>query len=78
MVHTAVSAGTEDFKMGKKLGLPMIPVIDDSANYLKNLSFLSGKNAKKDPRIILDYLLKEDKKGKNWVFEIFDYKHRYP
>src|SRR5205823_2737523 len=29
LVHTAVSAGQEDFKLGKKLGLPMIEVIDE-------------------------------------------------
>ena len=73
MVHTAVSAGVEDFKMGKKLGLPMIPVIEDDASYLPNLGFLSGKNAKKHPEIILDYL-----KEKDFVFKILRYKHRYP
>ncbi|MBU0569591.1 class I tRNA ligase family protein, partial [Patescibacteria group bacterium] len=79
MVHTAVSAGTEDFRLGKKLGLPMIPVIADDATYLPDLGFLTGKNAKKNPGVILDYLSDEDKKlGKNWVFDIFNYKHRYP
>ena len=78
LVHTAVSAGTEDFKMGKKLGLPMIPVIGDNADYLEGLGFLSRKNAKKNPRLILDYLEEQDKKGENWVFEIFNYMHRYP
>lgn len=78
LVHTAVSAGVEDFKMGKKLGLPMIPVIEDNANYLPEMGFLSGKNAKKNPRIILDFLIEQEKKGENWVFSIFNYKHRYP
>ncbi|MDO8610358.1 MAG: isoleucine--tRNA ligase [bacterium] len=78
MVHTAVSAGVEDFKLGRKLGLPMIPVIADNADYLPGLGEFSGKNAKKNPRIILDYLVEKDKKGENWVFEIFKYKHRYP
>jgi len=78
LVHTAVSAGVEDFKMGKKLGLPMIPVIGDNADYLDGLGFLTGKNAKKHPRLILDYLLEQDTKGENWVFEIQNYKHRYP
>lgn len=73
MVHTAVSAGTEDFKMGRKIGLPMIPVIDDGANYLKGLGFLTGKNAKKHPEIILDYL-----KENNFAYKIEKYKHRYP
>jgi isoleucyl-tRNA synthetase len=50
LVHTAVSAGVEDFKLGKKLGLPMIPVIEDDASYMPGLGFLSGQNAKKHPR----------------------------
>jgi len=73
LVHTAVSAGTEDFKLGKKLGLPMIPVITDNADYLPGLGEFSGKNAKQHPRLILDYMEKE-----NFVFEIHNYKHRYP
>lgn len=78
LVHTAVSAGSEDFKLGKKLGLPMIPVIADNADYLPGLGFLTGKNAKKNPRLILDYLLEREKKGENWVFKIHNYQHRYP
>jgi len=78
LVHTAVSAGQEDFQLGKKLGLPMIDVIGEEANYLEGLGEFSGKNAKKDPKIILDYLVAEDKKGRNWVFEILPYKHKYP
>jgi isoleucyl-tRNA synthetase len=79
MVHTAVSAGVEDFKMGKKLGLPMIPVIEDNADYMSGLGFLSGKNAKKHPEIILDYLKKElNQNGQTWAFAVVAYKHRYP
>ncbi len=78
LVHTAVSAGTEDFRLGKKLGLPMIPVIADNADYLSHMGFLAGKNAKNDPRIILDHLEEEEKKGKNYIFKIEKYKHRYP
>ncbi|MBI5127716.1 isoleucine--tRNA ligase [Candidatus Roizmanbacteria bacterium] len=79
MVHTAVSAGSEDFKMGKKLGLPMIPVIADNADYIEGLGFLTGKNAKKHPEIILDYLSEnKNRNGEHWTFEILNYKHRYP
>ncbi|OGE18116.1 isoleucine--tRNA ligase [Candidatus Daviesbacteria bacterium RIFCSPHIGHO2_12_FULL_37_11] len=78
LVHTAVSAGVEDFKLGQKLGLPMIDIIDEGANYLEDLGDFSGQNAKKDPRVILDFLENEDKKGENWVFKIEKYKHRYP
>ncbi|MCL5798280.1 MAG: class I tRNA ligase family protein [Patescibacteria group bacterium] len=78
MVHTAVSAGEEDFKLGKKLGLPMIPVIADNADYIGGFGEFSGKNAKKNPGIILDYLKKREEKEGKWVFRIFPYKHRYP
>ncbi|MEK7091315.1 MAG: class I tRNA ligase family protein, partial [Patescibacteria group bacterium] len=73
LVHTAVSAGEEDFKLGKKLGLPMIPVIADNADYLDTMGFLSGKNAKKHPELIIDYL-----KTENWILKTEHYKHRYP
>ncbi len=78
MVHTAVSAGMEDFQLGKKLGLPMIEIIDDTANYIDGLGEFTGQNAKKHPEVILDYLKAEDGKGSNWVFAIVPYKHRYP
>ncbi|MBI2404622.1 isoleucine--tRNA ligase [Candidatus Gottesmanbacteria bacterium] len=78
LVHTAVSAGSEDFKLGKKYGLPMIAVIADDASYLPNLGFLSGQNAKKHPEIILDYLTERETHGEHWVFKIEQYTHRYP
>ena len=79
LVHTAVSAGSEDFKLGKKLGLPMIPVIADDATYLEGMGFLSGKNAKEDPDLILDYLNGNGGgSSASWVFRIEDYTHRYP
>lgn len=73
LVHTAVSAGVEDFQLGKKLGLPMIPVIADNADYLEGFGDFSGKNAKKHPELILDYLKMGD-----WVLKTVLYTHRYP
>ena len=79
LVHLAGSAGTEDFLLGKKLGLAMVPVIADNADYLPDLGWLAGLNAKNNPRLILDYLQKVDESlGHDWVFEIFNYTHRYP
>ena len=78
LVHTAASAGQEDFQLGKKLGLPLIEVIGEDATYLDGLGEFSGQNAKKNPKVILDYLVSEDAKGRNWVFEILPYKHKYP
>ena len=78
LVHTAVSAGAEDFKLGKKLGLPFIEIIDEGAVYLDGLGKLSGDNAKQRPEIIFDYLRSELENQKQWVFKIESYKHRYP
>ena len=75
MVHTAVSAGTEDYKLGQKLSLPMIPVIKDNADYFDGFGPLSGKNAKNHPELIFNYL--KNKKGQ-WLYKVHDYKHRYP
>ncbi len=74
LVHTAVSAGEEDFKLGKKLGLPLIEIIDEEANYINDMGEFSGKNAKKNPEIILNYL----KNSGSWIVDIVPYKHRYP
>ena len=89
LVHTAVSAGQEDFNLGKKLGLPLIEVIDEEANYLEGLGEFSGQNAKKNPKIILDYLVGSREISANpnfptaaqsekWVFKIEPYRHKYP
>ncbi|MFH1244564.1 MAG: class I tRNA ligase family protein, partial [bacterium] len=75
LVHTAVSAGSEDFKLGKLRGLPIIPVIDDEANYLaQGFGEFSGKNAKKHPEIILNFLYQNPQ----FLFAVEKYKHRYP
>lgn len=79
LVHTAVSAGSEDYRLGQLRGLPMIPVIDDEANYLaEGFGEFSGQNAKKHPELIIDFLKKEDAKGNACLFAVEKYKHRYP
>jgi isoleucyl-tRNA synthetase len=78
LVHTAVSAGAEDFKLGQKIGLPMIPIIEDDASYMPNLGFLSRLNAKKHPEVVLDHLKKLDAEGKHYFYKIEKYTHRYP
>jgi len=73
LVHTAVSAGVEDFKLGQKLKLPMVPLIADNADYLHGLGDLTGQNAKKHPEIILAFLV-----ANHWSFKTEHYSHRYP
>lgn len=76
LVHTAVSAGVEDFKLGKKYGLPIIEVIGDNADYLSTMGELAGKNAKKHPELIIDFL-KTHENGR-FLLKTERYKHRYP
>ncbi len=76
IVHTAPGAGEEDFKLGQKERLSVIEVIDENAVYLNNLGEFSGKNAKEDPKIILNHI-KEFQNGK-FFFKIENYQHRYP
>lgn len=78
MVHVATSSGAEDFRLGKKLSMPVIKIIEDDASYMENLGFLSGLNAKKHPEIILDYLKKLNEEGKHFFYKIEKYTHRYP
>ena len=76
IVHCAPGAGEEDFKIGKEERLAVIDVIDELAVYLDGMNEFSGKNAKQNPEIILDYL-KEYKNGE-FLFKTENYKHRYP
>lgn len=73
MVHTAVSCGEEDYKLGQKIGLPHVTVIEDNADYLPDMDELGGQNAKKHPEIIIDFL-----KSNNWTLKTEKYTHRYP
>ncbi len=76
LVHIAPSAGEEDFKLSKEFDLPVIELIDEEASYIDGLGDFSGKNAKKHPELIIDYLNSHEK-GR-FFFKDENYKHRYP
>ncbi|KKR81440.1 MAG: Isoleucyl-tRNA synthetase [Candidatus Daviesbacteria bacterium GW2011_GWA1_41_61] len=76
LVHIAPGAGSEDFQLGKKNKLPIIEVIDEGANYLDGMDDFSGKNAKNNPELIIDFL-KSCQEGK-FLFDVVPYTHRYP
>ena len=73
LIHIAPGQGVEDYRLGKKLKIPAINLIDDAAVYLKDLGQFSGKNAKEHPEIIIDYL-----KTAGSLFGAPKYTHRYP
>ena len=78
LVHTSTGTGEEDNRLGKKIGLPVFQVTDDTAQYLTEFGWLSGKNAKKHPEIVLDYLREVEEKNHGCIFDIVPYQHRYP
>jgi isoleucyl-tRNA synthetase len=76
LLHIATGAGKEDFDLGKELHLPIISPIDDTATYVDTMGAFSGKNAKKHPELIIDYL-KQLENGR-FLLKTLHYTHRYP
>lgn len=76
LLHVAPGAGKEDFELSKKEQLSIISPITDDATYVEGLGEFSGKNAKKHPELIIDYL-KQKENGK-FILKTFNYTHRYP
>lgn len=76
LLHVAPGCGQEDFNLGKKEHLPIISPILDNADYVDTMGDWSGKNAKNNPELIIDFL-KEHENGK-YLFKTMPYKHRYP
>lgn len=76
LLHVAPGAGKEDFDLGKKEKLSIISPIDDTATYVAAMKEFSGKNAKKHPELIIDYL--KQLEGGTYLFKTLHYTHRYP
>jgi len=76
LLHVAPGAGQEDFKLKKKEHLSVINLINDRADYLEKLEEFTGKNAKKHPELIIDYLKCYD--GGKYLLKTLRYTHRYP
>lgn len=76
VLHVAPGQGKEDFDLGKKEKLSLIELIDDTATYYSDMNDLTGKNAKKHPELIIDFL-KTYKNGEH-LLKTEQYKHRYP
>lgn len=76
LLHLAPGAGKEDFDLGKNEGLPIISPIDDTATYVEGMNEFSGKNAKKHPELIIDYLRHTE--NSKYLLKSMHYTHRYP
>lgn len=76
LLHVAPGCGKEDFDLGKKEKLSIVSPIDDTATYVSDMGEFAGKNAKKHPELIIDYL-KTAENGK-FLLKTLHYTHRYP
>ncbi|MBI2034560.1 MAG: class I tRNA ligase family protein, partial [Candidatus Levybacteria bacterium] len=76
LLHVAPGAGEEDFKLAQKNKLPVIATIEEDALYVREMGEFAGKNAKKHPELIIDYLKQKD--NGRFLFTTQRYKHRYP
>ena len=74
IVHTAVIYGEDDYELGLKLDLPMVPLLD-SAGHFNNESpkFIQGEYFKKAEKFV-----KEDLEKRNLLFKREMHTHSYP
>ena len=73
IVHIAPGAGTEDFQLGKELGLDAIAPLDEDGVYVAGFSELSGKSVDEVNPLIYEAL-----RDKRIFYKVDDYTHRYP
>lgn len=75
IVHTAVMYGEDDYKLGKKIGLPQLHTVDETGKFTADVKELSGlfvKNPQTEEKIF-DILKKRGN-----LFSILPYEHEYP
>ncbi|MDP3763771.1 MAG: class I tRNA ligase family protein, partial [bacterium] len=74
IVHTAVLYGEDDYELGLRLDLPMVPLLDSAGHFNNNTpEFIKGQYFKKAEKAI-----KEDLEKRNLLFERKLYTHSYP
>jgi len=79
LVHIVPGSGTEDHRLVKNdLGWQEIifPVVDEAGFYLDGYGFLTGKNAKDHPELVIDYL--KEKENGRYLLKTQSYTHSYP
>jgi isoleucyl-tRNA synthetase len=73
IVHIAPGCGSEDYQLGKALGLPVIGPIDEDGRYLPGFAWLSGLEAPNVAEKIVD-----DLERRGFFYHLEPYTHRYP
>jgi isoleucyl-tRNA synthetase len=73
IVHVAPGCGSEDFQLGKALGLPVIGPIDEDGRYFEGFAWLSGLEAPNVAEKIVD-----DLERRGFFYHLEPFIHRYP
>jgi len=74
IVHTAVVYGEDDYALGVKVGLPVVPMLDDRGLFNdKAPEFLRGQYFKKADKLVI-----ADLEGRGLLFKKEAYTHSYP
>ena len=76
LLHVAPGSGPEDFQLGLKENLPVIALIEEDGSYIPGMEEFTGKNAKNNPELIIEYL--KDKDNGKFFVKTEKYQHRYP
>jgi len=68
IVHTAVVYGEDDYNLGVKVGLPIVPMLDDRGLFNEKApEFLRGQYFKKADKLVIEDL--ENRKPENLLFK---------
>ena len=73
VVHIAPAFGEDDYKVGKKYGLPVVQLVNERGCFDERFASLNGIFAKKADKAILERLEKE-----GMLFKVMPYEHDYP
>lgn len=73
VVHIAPAFGEDDYKVGKRYGLPVVQLVDERGCFDDRFQSLNGLFAKKADKKILDML-----ESKGLLFKVIPFEHDYP
>ncbi|MFA6427182.1 MAG: isoleucine--tRNA ligase [Candidatus Magasanikbacteria bacterium] len=74
VVHTAVVYGEDDYNLGLKIGLPVVPLLDDKGHFNElSPEFIRGQYFKKAEKAI-----KDDLENRGLLFARQSHTHSYP
>ncbi|MDE7379731.1 MAG: isoleucine--tRNA ligase [Clostridia bacterium] len=73
VVHIAPAFGEDDYKVGKRYGLPVVQLVNERGCFDERFESLNGVFAKKADKTILERLEKE-----GTLFKVLPFEHDYP